>query len=271
MTDLYLSQLWLNPRSRDAWRDLADVQGLHRTLMRAFPDAIAARHSGTVAEADDGGAGGARAAVGLLFRPEVDRRTGMVRVLAQSAGVVPDWRALPTGYVTPAPGCPDGWATRLLPTAVWCPEVGMHRRFRLRANVTAKVQKHRVPLRTDGAQLAWLRSHATAGGFRVTLPPPTDAVPSGHPEAPRLRDLEGVVPVAGLPPVRLDRDDKVQGWRPSATDAANRPARSRLTFEGLTFEGILEVTDPERFAATVRAGIGPAKAYGYGLLSLAPA
>ena len=270
MTDLYLSQLWLNPRSREAWRDLADVQGLHRTLMRAFPDAVATRAVGDGTGGD--APSGARAAVGLLFRPEVDRRTGMVRVLAQSAGAVPDWRALPTGYVTPAPGCPDGWATRLLPPEVWQPPVGAHRRFRLRANATAKVHGNRVPLRTDGAQLAWLLSHATAGGFRVSLPPPADAVPPGHPEAPRLRDLEGVVPVAGLAPVRLDRDDKVQGWRPvGASPTGSHAPRSRLTFEGLTFEGVLEVTDPERFAATVRSGIGPAKAYGYGLLSLAPA
>jgi CRISPR system Cascade subunit CasE len=268
MTDLYLSQIWLNSRSRDAWRDLSDVQGLHRTLMRAFPSAVATRTVGD--SVDDDAPGGARAAVGLLFRPEVDRRTGMVRVLAQST-VVPDWRALPAGYVAPAPGCPDGWATRLLPPAVWHPEVGARRRFRLRANATAKVHGNRVPLRTDGAQLAWLLSHATMGGFRVTLPAPADAVPPGHPEAPRLRDLEGVAPVAGLPPVRLDRDDTVQGWRPGGTSAEGRPSRARLTFEGLTFEGILEVADPERFAAAMRAGIGPAKAYGYGLLSIAPA
>ena len=78
--------------------------------------------------------------------------------------------------------------------------------------------------------------------------------------------------VAGLAPVRLDRDDKVQGWRPAgASPTGSHAPRSRLTFEGVTFEGVLEVTDPERFAATVRSGIGPAKAYGYGLLSLAPA
>jgi CRISPR system Cascade subunit CasE len=237
--------------------------------MRAFPDAAATRATGADAGEPAGGrVGGARAAVGLLFRPEVDRRSGMVRVLAQSAAV-PDWRALPPGYVTPAPGCPDGWATRLLPTDVWHPQVGGRRRFRLRANVTAKVNKHRVPLRTDGAQLAWLLSHATAGGFRVTLPPPVDTVAPGHPEAPRLRDLNDAMPVAGLPPVRLDRDPPVHGWRSATAATAERPARSRISFEGLTFEGILEVADPDRFAAAVRTGVGPAKAYGYGLLSIA--
>jgi CRISPR system Cascade subunit CasE len=37
------------------------------------------------------------------------------------------------------------------------------------------------------------------------------------------------------------------------------------------FEGILLVTDPQALAASVRGGIGPAKAFGCGLLSLVPA
>jgi len=37
------------------------------------------------------------------------------------------------------------------------------------------------------------------------------------------------------------------------------------------YEGLLEVTDPEKFRAALAAGIGPAKAFGFGLLSLAPA
>jgi CRISPR system Cascade subunit CasE len=36
------------------------------------------------------------------------------------------------------------------------------------------------------------------------------------------------------------------------------------------YEGILEVTDAERFQAACFSGIGPAKAFGFGLLSIAP-
>ena len=265
MTTLYLSQLWLNARSREAWRDLADCQGLHRTLMRAFPDGIGS----------DGE--GARAQAGLLFRPETDRRTGTVRILAQSTSM-PDWRALPAGYVAPASACPDGWSTRTVPEGVWNTEAGARRRFRLRANVTAKVFGNRVPLRTEAGQLAWLLSHATAAGFRVTLPPPGEVLKDGHREAKRSHDLLGVVPVDGLPPVRIDRDTPVSGLRPgeaggagAGTSVGARPPRARLSFEGVVFEGILEISDPERFATAVRQGVGPAKAYGSGLLSVAPA
>jgi len=46
-------------------------------------------------------------------------------------------------------------------------------------------------------------------------------------------------------------------------------ARQRLF--SVVFEGVLEVTDAEAFVEGLQAGIGPAKGYGFGLLSVAPA
>jgi len=42
------------------------------------------------------------------------------------------------------------------------------------------------------------------------------------------------------------------------------------THFGAQFDGTLKVVEPEKLAAAVQNGIGPAKAYGFGLLSLAP-
>jgi len=41
-------------------------------------------------------------------------------------------------------------------------------------------------------------------------------------------------------------------------------------FRSVRFEGVLEVTDSSRFTNTLVSGIGPAKAFGFGLLSIAP-
>lgn len=41
-----------------------------------------------------------------------------------------------------------------------------------------------------------------------------------------------------------------------------------ITFTGVDFEGILRVVDPEKFAETVQRGIGRARGFGFGLLSL---
>ena len=43
-----------------------------------------------------------------------------------------------------------------------------------------------------------------------------------------------------------------------------------ITVSVATFEGVLIVTDPENLRSALTAGIGPAKAYGCGLLTLAP-
>ncbi|MEW6230192.1 MAG: type I-E CRISPR-associated protein Cas6/Cse3/CasE, partial [Bacillota bacterium] len=60
------------------------------------------------------------------------------------------------------------------------------------------------------------------------------------------------------------------GWHPGRGEpGAHR--RSPLTFAAVEFEGHLTVLDPERFRETLRRGVGPGKAYGFGLLSIAPA
>jgi CRISPR system Cascade subunit CasE len=49
------------------------------------------------------------------------------------------------------------------------------------------------------------------------------------------------------------------------------PAREKGgCFTSVRFDGVLVVTDPDKLREAVRNGIGPQKAYGFGLLSLAP-
>ena len=45
----------------------------------------------------------------------------------------------------------------------------------------------------------------------------------------------------------------------------------RVTLDGVTFEGVLEVTDAEKFREALAKGVGSGKAYGFGLLSVAKA
>lgn len=48
-------------------------------------------------------------------------------------------------------------------------------------------------------------------------------------------------------------------------------SRHRVTLDRVTFEGVLTVTDADRLRQVVLGGLGGAKAYGCGLLTLAPA
>ena len=44
----------------------------------------------------------------------------------------------------------------------------------------------------------------------------------------------------------------------------------KMTFLGVRYEGTLQVIDPEKFLTTLESGIGSAKGFGFGLLSIVP-
>lgn len=50
----------------------------------------------------------------------------------------------------------------------------------------------------------------------------------------------------------------------------SKDGKQEESLGGVQFDGILVVTDPEKLREAVANGIGPQKAYGFGLLSLAP-
>lgn len=230
---MYLSRLVLNPRDPQVRRDLADCQELHRTLLRAFPDGIA------------GGGAGARARCGLLFRIEHDPRTGEVRVLAQSQ-LEPDWERLPAGYTrSTASKSIDGFIAGLA--------TGARLRFRLRANPTRRIARvqhpgderligKRVELAREEDQLAWLARKGEVAGFRLLT----------------VRARPNVVRVQAAP------EGKLVGRK------GQEDGGGRLTFGSVLFEGELEVTEAAAFRDALGRGIGSAKAYGFGLLSVAP-
>ena len=108
----------------------------------------------------------------------------------------------------------------------------------------------RVGLATEGEQVRWLLRRADAGGFQI----PGTWVDAKLPETGE--------PVH-LPNFRVD-------VVPEGRDPNGKPGHAG-EFLAVRFEGVLAVTDPEAFRATVAVGIGSGKAFGFGLLSLARA
>ncbi|MEX1247564.1 MAG: type I-E CRISPR-associated protein Cas6/Cse3/CasE [Anaerolineales bacterium] len=116
---------------------------------------------------------------------------------------------------------------------------GQSFRFRLRANPTVKKdrdekkQGRRVALLREEEQLAWLKRKMQACGA----------------------DILGA---------RVAHEGKnvAQMHRPGQIHKASLVA--------VRFDGILQVTEPEKFKDALRLGIGSAKGLGFGLLSLAP-
>lgn len=232
---LFLALLTPDPRSRDVRRDLQDCNGLHRTIMRLFPDApVPVTAAGT-------GGGGARSDFGVLYRLEQSRDGGL-RLLIQ-AGTKPDFGRLPKGYEVNPGVC------KAVDVTCLGIESGQRLRFRLRANPTRAIDTktgpdgkknngRRVELKGEEACQAWLRRKGEQHGFRVI--------------ASRLD--------AGPPAPRCG-GGKVEGRKAGAT----------ITIASVLFEGVLEVTEGPLLQAAVRGGIGRAKSYGQGLLSLARA
>ena len=106
--------------------------------------------------------------------------------------------------------------------------------FRLRANPTVKREGRRHGLSREEDQHAWLARKGDSGGF----------VPLS------VRVQGGMVQVS--------RKGAHRGGGPQRHYAVE-------------YNGLLRVTDVDKFHATLAGGIGSGKAYGFGLLSIAPA
>jgi CRISPR system Cascade subunit CasE len=227
---MMLSRLTLNLRSQAAIRDLSDCQQMHRTILNAFPSTGSAP----------------RRQFALLFRVEYPS-VGSPFVLIQS-GDIPDFTHLPHSYLLHPAEIKD------VSEPYASLRAGMKLRFRLRANPTRKIDTksgpdgirrngRRVDLRSDEERFAWLARKAASAGFAVL----------------------SVRCSADVPDVRLGPQGRSVGFR---TGAAGDPRK--LTFGSVLFEGAIEVTDPAKLRYALEFGIGSAKAYGFGLLSVAP-
>jgi CRISPR system Cascade subunit CasE len=251
---MYLSRLILNPKNADARRDLGEVHRLHRRVMSAFPQATRTQS--------------ARAEMSVLFRVDIVSRTGVPVMLVQSR-VQPDWRALPADYLLKKERGMENPACLAADDAYQRLRNGILLRFRLRANPSRKVDTKTGP---DGRRRNGRRVKLTGGtrvvdGQEVELSAEEEQVlwlrRKGEQHGFRLRDLR-----PGVPDVRVVQEGPLTGTRPLAM---SQGSEASLTIRPVLFEGILQVTDAERFRQALSQGIGPAKAYGCGLLSIAPA
>lgn len=222
---MLLHRIHLNPRCREARRDLSDPYQMHATLCRAFalPDVKCPPGE-------------------LLWRLEPETGPdGMPRVLVQSK-TQPEWtRITPVewlGQVEPAIDLVE----RLKLDGL---QVGQRFRFRLRANPCVTRNHKRLGLFQLVDQEAWLARKGERHGFGVPrLPTPDEAA-------------QGEFRID----VRVSQDQMLRG---------NQHSGNGIRVFSVLYDGLLQVTDPERFRMALQTGIGHGKALGLGLLSVAP-
>jgi len=233
----YLSRIRLNPRRRESLRLLANPQRLHAAVL----------------------AGTSRQPVTerVLWRLEAD--SPYVHTLLVLTDSRPSWEHLleQAGWW----GGEDPQAeSRSYDPLLERVEPGHRFSFRVRANPVGATRNPRnptasqrealarerprgvrVPHRTVEHQMRWFTDRAARWGFDLVL---TDA---------------------GVPDVRIVAREKLTFTKRRA--GSNR----RVILSTATFEGVLVVKDPEAARTSLLQGIGPARAYGCGLLTLAGA
>lgn len=165
----------------------------------------------------------------VLYRVDKNKRNGAVSLLVQSEKR-PDWTKAEYLYT-----CLDEKAVY----KPFAPAVidGQDLYFRLRANPSVKKQGegkkngYRLGLLREEDQLDWMQKKAKESGFSLVS---CRAIPEGI-----LHDETG----------SLDK--------------------GKLRHYAVRFEGLLKVLDAALFTDKLKNGIGPAKGFGFGLLSIA--
>lgn len=172
---------------------------------------------------------------GILFRVEPFIQGSPVVILVQSV-LEPDWTSLkPEGLLSDF--AQKVYSLSIIP--------GQTLRFRLRANPTArricKESKHtedgrplrkRVGLFGEDEYREWLKRKAEAGGFEIL-------------------------------------ELRISSW--GNIDSEKSKSEPKIRHLGVDFEGLLLVADTALFTKTLESGIGSAKGFGFGLLSIASA
>jgi len=273
---VYLSRLTIDVGS-DATRErpgrlwLRNLYRVHQRLCMAFPSAERKSDDGHFLKPfnpDDFGKGQVHVKraddSGFLFRIDPGP-PGRAVVLVQSA-VQPDWEYAfhNAGYLLAA--CPE---TKPFDSSF---KAGQHLRFRLVANPTKKIDTIRQEdrQRYTKEELSQIEGR---NGRRVPVPSSEELSawrqrnPNGDERTfISLRLLEWIERKAEPAGFSLENVAVQPGYLyvHKGGNAGGQRLRSAR------YDGALVVTDPEKFRGTLRQGVGPGKAYGFGLLSVTP-
>ncbi len=284
---MYLSRLFLNPRNPKVRRDLGNCHDMHRTIMQAFKQQYSES---------------ARSNLQVLYYLEASKRENFPMLLVQSSEK-PNWSHLKSQYVVnftngnPSESNP-AVAVKQIDYNSFEFKSGQRFHFRLKANVTKKVgttskkdrlkgkksNGHRQPLYKEEDQIKWLIRKAENNGFQIqevqlkknlyhpdrfSIEQIFSQIPQSDETKNNSEEYEvdlSKINAIGMPEGKF-AGYKVIGKKSEASHS-KKQKRSKMTFFSVIFDGILIITDPEIFINSLKKGIGPAKAYGFGLLMI---
>ncbi|MFE6096591.1 type I-E CRISPR-associated protein Cas6/Cse3/CasE [Streptomyces massasporeus] len=256
---MYLSRFRLNTARAGARRLLSSPQAMHAAVMSSFPhllptDAPAPDTPRVLWRLDQQ----ARAEVVLyVVSPDQPDLTHLVEQAGWPAAATvdpqnPGWQTKPYTSFLDRLAAGDRWSFRLTANPVHT--------IRRKDSEPRKITAHLTPTH----QMGWLLDddRQQRAGFRILEKPQSQRLlPHGttHHGRPHHGDRYELT-VGDTRSLSFDKSRAPEGRR------QGKP----VTLVTVTFDGRLEITDPEAMRRTLTQGIGRAKAYGCGLLTLAP-
>ncbi|MFI6803839.1 type I-E CRISPR-associated protein Cas6/Cse3/CasE [Streptomyces luteogriseus] len=136
---------------------------------------------------------------------------------------------------------------------------------RTAASTKERAPSHRLGHRTTHHQLAWFTNRVHKHGFELlTLPNTQDPAPGILP-LPNTDTSE----TEQLLDVRVTARDRLVFNKTLTGPGGAKTGTTKVTITTASYAGTLRVADPVELARTLITGIGSAKAYGCGLLTLA--
>jgi CRISPR system Cascade subunit CasE len=252
---MFLTRFRVNTARPGARRLLSSPQVLHAAVMSSFPGLLPADSSPPDAprvlwRLDHN----ARAEVMLYIaspaRPDLTHLVEQAGWPAAAADPdTPGWQSKPYGAFLDRLAAGDTWAFRLTANPV--------HHIRRKDDEPRKRTAHLTPVH----QMAWLLDRQERGGFRILEKPDSKRLlPGGTTH--RKHEHHGdryELSVRDRRDLSFDksRDQNASGRRP-------------VNLVTVTFDGRLEVSEPDALRRTLTQGLGRAKAYGCGLMTLAP-
>lgn len=229
---MYLTRMHLNPARRGTRHLLASRQRLHAAVMASVP----------ASESPEGR---------MLWRLD-EKSPALTLFIASPAH--PDLTHLveQAGWPTT-----QAWDTREYAPFLGRLALGQQWHFRLTANPVRQVSRDGKrsqfqAARTPQHAQEWLEKRQETFGFRL--------LPNGVP-GPSDGERMGVdLVVSGLKMARFDKRDE---------DGGGRGRTHQISVAMVTYEGTLEVSDAPALRSALRGGMGRARGYGCGLMTLA--
>lgn len=245
----YLSRIRINPLRAASRKLLENPRAMHGAVLAGIPDAPTAERT--------------------LWRVDTDNpRRPVLLTLTQSR---PDWT-----HIVEQAGWPvadgDHFAIRDYTPLLAQLATGREFAFRVTASPVQNTstpdktsphrtktpaelhhRSYRLPHRTAAHQLTWFLTRTLHWGFDIPAARTDTPAPGLDSEARNAHEPKDV---------RVTDRTRRTFTKPGT--------RVPVTLTTATFEGRLQITDPKLLEAALLGGIGPSKAYGCGLLTLAP-